>query len=134
VALFGRKINQAENQLAFVQFLRLITDGVLEPVEAVRAYHSVLAKLGLTPHRPLEKDLELQTGVMSYGGSGTTISVPEAGAGKKAAGADRKTSAVTPPTPPSKGGVNAGRPDFARMSPAERLAYHKARLDGMFGR
>ena len=27
VALFGRKINNAENQLAFIQFLRLIADG-----------------------------------------------------------------------------------------------------------
>ena len=27
VALFGRKINNAENQLAFVEFLRLIVDG-----------------------------------------------------------------------------------------------------------
>src|SRR4051812_4136145 len=30
VALFGRKINNAENQLAFVQFLRLIVDGVID--------------------------------------------------------------------------------------------------------
>ena len=47
VALFGRKINNAENQLAFVQFLRLIVDGVIGPVEAVKAYHAVLAKLGV---------------------------------------------------------------------------------------
>ena len=31
VALFGRKINNAENQLAFVQFLRLIVDGADRP-------------------------------------------------------------------------------------------------------
>lgn len=30
-ALFGRKINQAENQLAFIEFLRLIADDVLSP-------------------------------------------------------------------------------------------------------
>ena len=47
VALFGRKINNAENQLAFVQFLRLIVDGVIGPVEAVKAYHAVLGKLGI---------------------------------------------------------------------------------------
>ena len=35
-ALFGRKINQAESQLAFIEFLRLIADGHLEPEEAVR--------------------------------------------------------------------------------------------------
>ncbi len=42
VALFGRKINGAECQLAFVQFLRLIVDGQISPEEAVRAYHGVL--------------------------------------------------------------------------------------------
>ena len=42
VALFGRKINNAECQLAFVQFLRLIVDGEIAPEEAVRAYHGVL--------------------------------------------------------------------------------------------
>lgn len=153
VALFGRKINQAESQLAFVQFLRLITDGVIEPAEAVRAYHSVLQKLGMTPHRPLDKDLELQTGVMSYSGTGTTISVPEkvmedtavaakaspsdvetAETGKSADGV-RQTSTIPPLAPPSKGGDKKSKsgPDFSRMSPAERLAYHRTRLDKMFG-
>src|SRR3954453_17894856 len=66
VALFGRKINGAENQLAFVQFLRLIVDGVIGPVEAVKAYHAVLGKLGLRPHRPLEDDLKPQATSMSY--------------------------------------------------------------------
>src|SRR5205814_2156465 len=53
VALFGRKINNAENQLAFVQFLRLIVDGVIGPVDAVKAYHAVLGRLGIRPHRSL---------------------------------------------------------------------------------
>ncbi|HEV3119561.1 MAG TPA: hypothetical protein VGY58_21065, partial [Gemmataceae bacterium] len=38
VALFGRKINNAENQLAFVHFLRLLADGEITAEEAVRAY------------------------------------------------------------------------------------------------
>src|SRR3954470_16600130 len=77
VALYGRKINNAENQLAFVQFLRLIVDGAIGPVEAVRAYHAVLGKLGIAPHRPLEADLQLQSNAMSYGGSAsTTVSLP----------------------------------------------------------
>src|SRR5499427_1524993 len=74
VALFGRKINNAENQLAFIHFLRLIADGVIGAEEAVRAYHGVLQKLGVRPHRALEEDMQLQTNVMSYGGNGTTIS------------------------------------------------------------
>src|SRR5437016_6365213 len=73
VALFGRKINNAENQLAFVQFLRLIADGEVGPEEAVRAYHGVLQRLGVKPHRPLKDDMVLQTNVMSYGGNGKTI-------------------------------------------------------------
>ena len=75
-ALFGRKINNSEDQLLFIEFLRRIADGVVEPEEAVRGYHGDLAKKGLSPHRSLEEDLTLQTNVMSYGGSGTTISIP----------------------------------------------------------
>lgn len=137
-ALFGRKINQAENQLAFIEFLRYIADGVIEPGDAVRAYHSVLAKLNLTPHRPLEKDLEFQTAVMSYGGSGTTISAPNVPSAPKV----RKGGPLTPNPSPAKGegnktaahtnGIVAG-PDFANMTSAERLAYHRERLNRMLG-
>lgn len=111
IALFGRKINQAENQLAFVHFLRLIADGVLEPEEAVRAYHSVLGKLGLTPHRPLEVDLQQQAGIQSYGGS----------------------TPAKPASAPAKPAQTNGRPDFERMTPAERLAYHQDRLKRLLG-
>ena len=104
VALFGRKINNAENQLAFVRFLRWIADGEIGPEEAVRAYHGVLQQLGITPHRPLEKDMELQTGVMSYGGNGVTISAPA-------------PSAAT-----------NGQPDFRKMTTAQKVAYHRSRL------
>jgi hypothetical protein len=69
VALFGRKINNAENQLAFVHFLRLIVDGRIGPVEAVRAYHAVLEKLKLRPHRSLDDDLRLTDQAMSYAGT-----------------------------------------------------------------
>src|SRR3954449_4020672 len=85
VALFGRKINNAENQLAFIQFLRLIADGEISAEEAVKAYHGVLQKLGVAPHRPLQDDLQLQTGVMSYGGSGVTVRGAPAANGQVAA-------------------------------------------------
>jgi hypothetical protein len=68
VALFGRKINNAEHQLAFIEMLRLITDGKLNPEEAVRAYHGVLQGKGIKPHRALEEDLKLTDQVMSYDG------------------------------------------------------------------
>jgi hypothetical protein len=136
VALFGRKINNAENQLAFVRFLRLIADGEVGPEEAVRAYHGVLQRLGIVPHRALEDDLKLQTGVMSYGGSGTTISVPPA------------PDVKTPAKPPCPCGSHAGDcackpaaeeapassgPDFRTMTPAQKLAWHKARWDRVLG-
>jgi hypothetical protein len=55
--LFGRRINCAENQLAFVQHLRWIVDDDLNPEEAVRSYHSELARQGIRPIRTLEDDL-----------------------------------------------------------------------------
>jgi len=114
-ALFGRKINQAENQLAFIEFLRLVVDGVIEPAEAVRAYHSVLEKLGVKPHRPLEKDLEQRSTVAGYGSSNRTISVPSVAA--------------------STNGRASAQPviDFAKMTPQERLRYHQTRLNRLFG-
>lgn len=76
VALFGRKINNAENQLAFVQFLRLIVDGVIGPVEAVKAYHAVLQRLGITPKRTLDADLAITETASSYAGTKAAVSVP----------------------------------------------------------
>src|SRR5438552_7544929 len=69
VALFGRKINNAEHQLAFIEMLRLITDGKISPEEAVRAYHGVLQGKGIRPHRALEADLKLTDQSMSYAGA-----------------------------------------------------------------
>ncbi|MFV0335853.1 MAG: hypothetical protein ACK5JR_17485 [Tropicimonas sp.] len=57
LALFGRKINLAESQEQMVSFLRRVVKREVTPQEAVRAYHSEIAKLGLEPQRPLEDDL-----------------------------------------------------------------------------
>ena len=146
VALFGRKINSAENQLAFVQFLRLIVDGVLGPVEAVKAYHAVLGKLGLRPQRELADDLQLRSLAMSYGGTGESVSVavpakPEPASAPDAAHAckchDPAPAAIAAPNGQANGKVEArngfptksgGLPDFARMDVSQRLAYHRERL------
>lgn len=56
LALFGRKINLAESQEQMVAFLRRVVKREITPEEAVKAYHSEIQKLGLTPHRPLEDD------------------------------------------------------------------------------
>jgi hypothetical protein len=133
VALFGRKINNAENQLAFIHFLRLIADDQIGPEEAVRAYHGVLQKLGTPAHRSLDDDLQLQTNVMSYGGSTKVMSVPPA----------VKPPAVATPTPKAGSCACACNghtdkptdetPDFSRMSPAQKVAWNRARWDRILG-
>ena len=141
VALFGRKINSAENQLAFVQFLRLIVDGVIGPVEAVKAYHAVLGKLGLRPHRELSEDLKLKAMTMSYGGTSTSVTVPpKPEPTPQAAAAPCKCHDHAPAAASSNGHANGkverdgfptksdGLPDFGRMDVSQRLAYHRERL------
>src|SRR5436305_3698702 len=79
VGLFGRKINNAEHQLAFIEMLRLISDQKLSPEEAVHAYHAVLAANEIKAHRPLEDDLKLTDQSMSYDGAATrraSVAVP----------------------------------------------------------
>src|SRR6266404_5788399 len=75
VALFGRKINNSEHQLAFIEMLRLITEGTLSPEEAVRAYHSVLEGKKIRPKLPLDKDLALTDQAMSYHGTSSRDTV-----------------------------------------------------------
>ncbi|MCC6419669.1 MAG: hypothetical protein IT429_15660 [Gemmataceae bacterium] len=133
VALFGRKINNAENQLAFVRFLRWIADGEVGAEEAVRAYHGVLQQLGIRPHRPLEEDLQLQTGVMSYGGSGVTISPPPSTNGQPTPTEVNGTHAAASRPPVAPQPSANGEPDFAKLSPAEKVAYHRARWDRILG-
>ncbi len=67
VALFGRKINAAEDQLVFVQYLRFVADDQITPAEGVKAYHSSLQKMGIPPRRSLDQDLELTSTFASYG-------------------------------------------------------------------
>lgn len=68
VALFGRKINSAEHQLSFIQYLRLIADDQIMPAEAVKAYHAALQTMGIPPYRSLDQDLELTSSFANYGG------------------------------------------------------------------
>ncbi len=120
VALYGRKINNAEHPLAFIEMLRLITDGRISPEEAVRAYHGVLQGKGIQPTRPLEKDLELTDLAMSYGGGAT----------------GRSSVTVAAPSGSTQGTWPAfknGAPDFERMSKEQRRAYDKDRLTRKFG-
>ncbi|MBP7935064.1 MAG: hypothetical protein KA354_10500 [Phycisphaerae bacterium] len=138
VALYGRKINNAEHQLAFIEMLRRIVDLQISPEEAVRAYHGVLQGLGIKPLRPLDDDMKLTTQVMSYGTT-TQLTVPPSigtppparatarpDTPKQATQADHTPHRPTEPTPTAKPG-----PDFKRMTPQERLAYYRSRLNGV---
>jgi hypothetical protein len=64
VALFGRKIQQAESQLALVALMPAVLRGELHPEEAVRAYHDALAEAGIEPRRTLLADVELTDPVL----------------------------------------------------------------------
>jgi hypothetical protein len=129
VALFGRKINNAENQLAFIHFLRLIADGEIEPEEAVKAYHGVLQHLGIRPHRTLSDDMVLQTGVMNYAGNGTVINAPPSANGQ----AKTKPACACQEARSASEAAGNGAVDFSTMTPAQKIAYHKARWDRILG-
>lgn len=56
VALFGRKINQAESPLAIIALMREVAGHNLTPDAAVRAYHAELSGHGIKATRSLEDD------------------------------------------------------------------------------
>jgi hypothetical protein len=137
--------------------LRLITDGKISPEEAVRAYHGILQSLKIKPKLALEKDLELTDQAMSYGGgasrSRVTVSKPVTALNDRRPHDDRngghrptpqKDHSCGCPTPtcecPDTKKKSAfdwpkttdGSPDFPKMSPPQRRAYHRARLAKKF--
>ncbi len=66
LALFGRKINQAEHQTTLIAWMRRVANGDVTPAEAVRGYHGDLAKAGLAPDRPLEEDSAITADVLRF--------------------------------------------------------------------
>lgn len=64
IALFGRKIYFAEDQVEIVAAMRRVVERVQTPEDAVRDYHSRLAKKGKEPARPLAADLEITEAVL----------------------------------------------------------------------
>jgi len=133
VALFGRKINNAEHQLAFVQFLRLIVDGTVTAEEAVRAYHEVLQKLGIRPKRSLAQDMQLTSSILSYCSS--AVAVPSALS--SAAGASSAPDAGQPEKPAEAvedfPRLADGSPDFARMTAAQKIEWGRRERDRIYG-
>jgi len=113
-ALYGRMINNAEHQLTFIEHLRALADGHLLPVEAVRSYHAVLARLGIRPYRKLEDDLQATLRAAAYGETKRPAPAP----------ANVATAA------------QAGRPaepDFTKMSQAEKVAWNLDRWKRILG-
>jgi hypothetical protein len=170
-ALFGRKINNSEDPLAFVTFLRAIADGQIGSLEAVKAYHGELQKLKLSPYRDLKSDLELTSTATSYAGTGNAVVVPgtvgkkvpaapkappaplsspkfeagQTGAGTRAKpGVTVSTSAppaaAAKPAPVATPGGNGlplkadGSPNFKQMSPAQKVAYARQRIQSDLAR
>jgi hypothetical protein len=140
VALFGRKINNAEHQLAFVEMLRLITEGRISPEEAVRAYHGVLQAKKITPKLSLEKDLELTDQAMSYDGTASqraTVTIKN----NPITNGTGASKASKPPAPEATAASASARwptlpngaPDFGRMDSAQRITYDQWRLTRQFG-
>jgi hypothetical protein len=113
VALYGRKINNAEDQLTFIKYLRAVADDQVAPQEAVRAYHGDLARLNIRPYRSLEEDLQATETVAAYSGT----------AAAKPSGAARTMVA----------GVAAGQPDFRKMTNAEKAQWNLDRWKRILG-
>ena len=76
VALYGRMINNSEHQLTFIEHLRALADGQLQPVEAVRSYHAALARIGVRPYRKLDDDLQSTLRAAAYGGDEARVARP----------------------------------------------------------
>jgi hypothetical protein len=138
VALFGRKINNAEHQLAFIEMLRLITESRITPEEAVRAYHAVLEAKQIAPRLPLEKDLELTDQSMSYDGSDArraTVAIrnnPVAASAPARRATERQASVVNKNGLMDWPRLANGGPNFDNMTPNQRVAYDKWRLQNKF--
>ena len=113
IALYGRKINNAEHQLAFISFLRLIADGEIKAKDAVDGYHGVLQNLGIKPYRSLADDKVITNPAISYSGRSSTIAVP--------------TNIPTITAPPEK------KPNFSKMTPLEKIQYNRAKWDRILG-
>lgn len=162
-ALFGRKINQAEHQPAFVKFLRLIADGQIAPAEAVRAYHGVLQTLGIKARRDPRDDSMATVDLMAgEEKSSASFVIPEMPARESAPKFSPPYAAPTPafsppyasaapaptyaptsaPTFASPGANGSApracaalepEPDFDKMSLKEKLDYNQKRRDQIFG-
>jgi hypothetical protein len=115
VALYGRKINNAEHQLTFIKYLRAVADDAIKPEEAVKAYHGDLQRLGIRPQRDLADDLQKTETASSYSGKSTP--------------AKKKAASVGQPATVGAGNL----PDFSKMSQAEKVQWNLDRWKRIVG-
>jgi hypothetical protein len=115
IALYGRKINNSEHQLAFITFLRLIADDEISPEEAVRAYHGVLQEFNINPYRSLEDDMQLTNPAVSY-----------------AAGSGQVPVSRTVVKPTSSQSADK-KIDFKSMTPQEKIEYQRNKWNRILG-
>ena len=113
VALYGRKINNAEHQLSFIEHLRAVADDRMEPTEAVKSYHGALQRLGIHPHRSLTDDLQRTETASSYVGKPSSVHKPR------------------PSRPAST--QSAETPDFSKMTQAEKNQWNLDRWKRIVG-
>ena len=64
VALFGRKINNAESPVKLVELMRTVVEGIHKPAEAVKIYHTYLSDKGIESKLSLENDLQVTEKVL----------------------------------------------------------------------
>ena len=57
VALFGRKIYQAEDAIEIVRLMRAVVCGDIRTLDAVKQYHDTLVSKGVSPMRALDEDI-----------------------------------------------------------------------------
>ena len=135
VALFGRKINNAENQLAFIRFLRLIADGEITrggggpgvSRRLAKARHQAASLAGGRPGSANRRD-ELRRHKDHQHSRKPTGCDPwsEPAQQRCACQCNGKKAAEVPK-------ANNGEPDFSKMNAAQKVAYHRAKWDRILG-
>jgi hypothetical protein len=66
VALYGRRIKDADDPLTFISYMRRIVNDEIKPADAVKAYHADLKRNKLSPRRSLADDMKSTTAKMKY--------------------------------------------------------------------
>ena len=138
VALFGRKINNAENQLAFIRFLRCIADGEISAEEAVQGLSRRLAAarhqaapLARRRHAAADERDELRRQRQGRQRRRRPLPPSRKRPRRIARAAATATGRAAPKTD-AEPSAN-GEPDFRKMTAAQKMAYHRARWDRILG-